>query len=540
MILLHDFVWALPFLLYAETHYRFPYFFSLLKKAEPELLADVPHRIEPGHALPVLVLAKDAHQYPSRLRSVRVIIRQHGQTIIEKEVLPVPVDLTTAFWWTVFPVPIEGVDGWIEVDVLMTCEAKGRVATYHADNYRTSSHKPFRIFIAKDPLPRLPGVFFGDPHTHSNYTNDQVEFGSPVGASIALAKAAGLSFYCVTDHSYDLDDSPDDYSVNDPSLPKWYSLQNEVRVENNRQEGFAVICGEEVTSRNANGKNVHFLLFGHDKFIPGSGDGAEQWLETKSEFSIGEILSNKTTDVPGYAAHPMEPVSILQRILLNRGPWALRDISDRRLTGIQFANGYQSKGFIRGYRAWIECLLKGQRLFCLAGNDAHGNFARFRQIGIPFFTIRENSKQLFGRMRTALFLRSRIDCSNVLQALCNGTSVITDGPIANILLSMATDTKTSIGETFVGERFEIKVIANSTSEFGPISEVHVYKGRIGAMSEDLLLKKASLSVFQIDERLTVTVEGHSYVRVEIFTAKGNFADGQPHFCMTNPVWFRPS
>jgi len=54
-------LWFLPLFLYAETHYRFPYFFSLLRKNEPEIIADAPHRIEPGSPLPILILIKDAH-----------------------------------------------------------------------------------------------------------------------------------------------------------------------------------------------------------------------------------------------------------------------------------------------------------------------------------------------------------------------------------------------------------------------------------------------------------------------------------------------
>ena len=56
--------WFLPLFLYAETHYRFKYFFSFLKKQEPELLADAPHRVEPGKDIPILILSKDADRYP--------------------------------------------------------------------------------------------------------------------------------------------------------------------------------------------------------------------------------------------------------------------------------------------------------------------------------------------------------------------------------------------------------------------------------------------------------------------------------------------
>ena len=64
----------LPQLLYAETHYSFRGIYSRLKKNEPEVLADVPHRLNPGHSLPVLLLIKDAHRYPVAVGRIEVSI----------------------------------------------------------------------------------------------------------------------------------------------------------------------------------------------------------------------------------------------------------------------------------------------------------------------------------------------------------------------------------------------------------------------------------------------------------------------------------
>ncbi|MCH6560272.1 hypothetical protein IH799_07965, partial [candidate division KSB1 bacterium] len=64
------FEFSILFLLYAETHYSFKGIYSRLKKMEPEIIADVPHRIKRGHPIPVLLLIKDAHQYPIELNSI--------------------------------------------------------------------------------------------------------------------------------------------------------------------------------------------------------------------------------------------------------------------------------------------------------------------------------------------------------------------------------------------------------------------------------------------------------------------------------------
>ena len=337
--LLPSWLQMLPVFLYAETHYRFRYFFSFLRKHEPEIIADAPHRIEPNQPLPILVLVKDAHQFPLKLNKVRVAIRKDGKIFFEKELLNSPIELTEKFWWRVYEVPLDGMSGNIECDVIFEINDGKRQLIYHNDNHRTSSHQPLKIFVAPSPLPRFEHLHFGECHSHSSYTDDQVEFGSPLEASTQLSLPLGLSFFCVTDHSYDLDDSVDNYLVNDSNLPKWSLLQQEVDDQNSKYKDFVIVRGEEVSCRNSKDKNVHLLLLGNRKFFYGSGDGAERWLKTRSENNINEILNSIEPSVLSFAAHPKEQVSFLQRLLLRRGKWLQKDFLHSRLTGIQFVNG---------------------------------------------------------------------------------------------------------------------------------------------------------------------------------------------------------
>ena len=58
----------LPFIfLYTEIHHRFKYIGSKYYKKEPEIIVDIPHRIEPNHDIPLLVLVKDSPDFPIRL-----------------------------------------------------------------------------------------------------------------------------------------------------------------------------------------------------------------------------------------------------------------------------------------------------------------------------------------------------------------------------------------------------------------------------------------------------------------------------------------
>ena len=533
---LPSFIWHLfPIFLYAETHYRFRFFLSLLRKREPEIIADAPHRLDPNSSLPILILVKDAHIYPVKLDEITVVIRSKGSIVYIKKLLNSYIEINEKLWWRVFEISVKDVTGAIECDVIFEVNINHHKRLYHNDNHRTSSHRPLHIYISPSPLPKFEGLYFGECHSHSNYTDDQVEFGSPLGASVHLCKSIGLSFFCATDHSYDLDDAIDNYLSNDPNLPKWRQLQNEVSDLNAMLSDFKIIRGEEVTCRNSADENVHLLLLGNKVFCAGSGDGAEKWLKTRSEYSSNEVLHAKELSALAYAAHPCEPVPFLQHLLLHRGKWPDGDIANPKLSGIQFANGYVSGGFKEGYRQWINALLQGKRLFALAGNDAHGNFNRFRQIGIPFVKIHEMEHQIFGKMRTGVFLDSLSEDS-ILNSIRSGMSIITDGPVANLRVISSTQTMSSIGCSYTGAKHTVLLEVRSSTEYGSIELLKVFKGNIGQKEIELVVEKNN-NGYSADQKFSFETESESYIRAEVWTSSKDSNDDRPHFCMTNPIWF---
>ncbi|MEW5797420.1 MAG: hypothetical protein AB1728_00305 [Bacteroidota bacterium] len=531
-----------PIFLYAETHYRFKYFFSFLKKPEPEILTDAPHRLDPDKPLPILLLAKDAHVYPFEIISVQITVRQNGKFILSETVQPDhPIRIESKYWWKVteifFKDDFSETYGHLKVDVEMTIKQNGKIKTILNNNHRTSTKKPLNVYRSRTPLPSIPGWIFGDVHTHSTYTEDQVEFGSPIGASPALCKAMGLSYFCVTDHSYDLDDSIDSYLVNDPTLPKWQDFQSEIADVNHHEQNFAVVRGEEVSCENADGRTVHLLLFGNRKFFHGSGDGAEKWLQTKCEHTVPSVLNNKEMPVAAYAGHPTEEVPFLQSLLLNRGEWTKGDMASTGLDGIQILNGELSDSFRNGLDVWKWLLLKGEKKFIAAGNDAHGNFNRFIQIGIPFFAIKEKETQLFGKMKTALF--SSPNENAVIAALKRGRSVITNGPFIVIEVETDQNGNGKIGDTVRGEKFILKIKAQTSAEFGRFTSIIVYIGTIGK-KEKILIEQNTFpdpyAIHTISE--WETVSSFSYIRAEGFTTDGQGTD-RHGFCYTNPIWISP-
>jgi hypothetical protein len=533
---LPSFIWhAIPIFLYAETHYRFRYFLSFLRKREPEIIADAPHRLEPNSMLPILILVKDAHLFPAKLDGIILTIRSKGLIVLEKNLLNSSLEINQKLWHHVFEIPIFGLTGTIECDVLFELNDNNRKRFYHNDNHRTSSHLPLKVFVSSNRLPRFEHLYLGECHSHSNYTDDQVEFGSPLDASVKLCLSLGLSFFCVTDHSYDLDDDVNNYLINDPSVPKWRQLQQEVHDLNSTRSDFTIVRGEEVTCLNSAGQNVHMLLLGNKKFFAGTGDGAERWFKTRSEYTSEKVLEEKELSALAYAAHPREPVSLIQRLLLHRGTWHNRDMINPKLSGIQFANGQLSGGFQEGYREWIHALLQGRRLFVLAGNDAHGNFNRFRQIGIPFVMIHEMEHQIFGKMRTGVYLESLSEV-HILDALRLGMSIITDGPVMNLRVISSTHTLSSIGCSYYGKKHTVFLEVRSSTEYGSIDLLTVFKGIIGQKETELISEK-DLKSFNVDRNFTFEIECESYIRAEVWTSSTDSYDGQPHFCMTDPLWF---
>ena len=72
----------------------------------------------------------------------------------------------------------------------------------------------------------------------------------------------------------------------------------------------------------------------------------------------------------------------------------LLGLIQNNMSGLQILNGDLDESFYIGIKQWINYLLNGYKKFIFAGNDAHGNFNKYRQINIPMFSIKESNKQM--------------------------------------------------------------------------------------------------------------------------------------------------
>lgn len=513
--------------LYPETHYRFRFFpFSLYYRRRPEILFDVPERLEPGYPLPVLLMIRDAHRFPVSIH--RLLFKAENSQPLE---IPLQQEIRDRWWYRIFEYPLSAdLRGkTIDFSAELYGSCRGKSIVVRQDNLAGLGHRPFRVHLAKALLPYPKGWIAGDLHVHSDFTDDQVEFGAPLVAIHRLGRAAGLSFAGIHDHSYDLDDCIGNYLQNDPSLLKWKAFQNDIRRFNAETTGFVLLPGEEVTARNDQGRNVHCLILHEPNYIPGSGDSAERWFRTRSEYTLRELPALLSPEALMIAAHPMEPVPFLQRLLIHRGTWHENDCKIPRLHGLQALNGSRNPGFYAAIRQWQQLLLEGKKIFLFGGSDAHGNFNRFRQVRIPMIRlIEKESYQLFGRSKTLLYLGEQpLTPESVREALCAGRAVISDGPFLEITAQDTRGQLARIGETHKTPIQSIYLHARSTAEFGDIERITLYSGQY--RHTETCLSEWSPGGTEWVIHLAVGALEKGYFRAELETVTGRFA-------YTNPLW----
>jgi len=515
-------------LLYAETHYRFKYFFSWLKKPEPEIIADIPSRIQKGIQIPVLIIVKDADKYNAEI--IEIEIEEKNNILFFQEINK---KVNQSYFDKIFFIDSSKLEmGKHYINIKIKYKIKDKIKTCKNDNHRGTKHMPLPVYISEDPLPQIDNCVYGETHSHTNYTSDQLEFGASTSSSSILAESMGLNFFCATDHSYDLDDEENNYLRNDENLTKWKNLLIEANEVNNTNSNFQIIAGEEASLHNHKNKNIHCLIYNSKKFYPGNGDSGEKWLHPFSELTIEDVLNDVNDETLVFAAHPVEPVPFLQRILIRRDNWHEEDCRHPRLNGLQFANGGPKKYFKQGKKLWIKLLLEGYKLFGLAGNDAHGNFARYRQVSFPFIKMKENYFHLFGNWRTGIYINSEtLNIDSILDSIKIGNCFLTNGPALQFqafsngkLFPMGSNCENT-------NKLKLKVI--STEEFGRIRSISIFQGIIGEKSENVIFHE-KLTEFQYNFEINFNTESESkngYYRCEVETDLDKLA-------LSNPIWYK--
>jgi hypothetical protein len=504
---------------YAETHYRFRAVpVSRYYQRQPEIIADLPRRVEPGYDLPVLIVVKDAHRFPVNIQSVKIHWRNPGMPAIE---IPIEKHIDSPYWSQLLAIASNSLPkAELEMDVIIRVSQQDKEYLVTNYNYIGVPKLPFRVNISEYPIPKLPGWALGDLHVHTRYTDDQVEFGAPVDVTATVAQAMGHDFFAATDHSYDLDDTWDSCLKNDPALAKYRAYMEEIEKWNREHAGsFQIIPGEEVSAGNSRGRNVHLLILGSGSFIAGMGDSAEAWFHNSPNHSIAEIMGQLEGNRVAIAAHPDYQFPLMERLLLKRDIWRQSDLQTRGLTGTQVIRGEESVPFQKGIAHWIKLLLKGNRLSVTTGTDAHGDFNRFAQVKTPMIRLEIAQHTVFGDLLTLIPSARLLSTSSLVSEIKNKRTAVTTGPGIEFGFRNSRGQDYELGDLCPDRAGTSIVSAISSPEFGSISHAMIWAGHNELQSEELLwIEKPADKTYQLEREIPSDLKRDwSYLRAEIQT-----------------------
>jgi len=504
------------FFSYAEIHYHYRFLYPKYFRKEPEIIADLPIRCirSISSKLPVLIIVKDSHMFPIELLSISVVVNANGS--FSSQEFDINEKLKQKYYSKILEVDISQIKAneQLKINVTIQYYINGKKKAVINDNYPGLKKIPFECYLTESKLPFPEGWYAGEPHYHSIYTSDQVEFGADIPATVKMAKTIGLSWFFITDHSYDLDDSENSYTINDPNIPKWKKMLNEAH--HNDEKDFRVIPGEEVSIGNSKGRNVHLLAINHPDFIEGSGDSAEKWFKNKSKRHLEDIKDLLNESNLFIAGHPNEKIPILQKLTLRRGNWSLDDFQKSGIGLLQLINTSHFPDVLKAINHWRSMLLQGKRFYILAGNDAHGNFNVMRQIKSPFWKLFASHDQVFGKFFTAFKYKN----NEPVQGIKNGELIVSNGPFLNFQLKVKRKYY-PIGSIINEKRAVLEYETRTAHEFGEIRTLNLYIG-------DTALKK-EIKILNPQNSLKIELPARGFIRMSISTSKGGFV-------LTNPMW----
>ncbi|MGD9200155.1 MAG: hypothetical protein PVI26_01215 [Chitinispirillia bacterium] len=526
--------------LYAETHFRFFRFFpSFLYQKEPEIIFDMPKRIDSGNDVPVILICNDTDSYPIKILNVSLSLSQNSgskKIFCESDISKYKIDHPFKNQSEVYLFSLSKelfTHGAFAVNgkAVVLCKKKERII--FNDNLKTTSKAPLVGYFAENRLPGYEYCLYGDLHVHSQFSRSHVEFGPPVSIIDTVASACGLSFVGITDHSYDLSCEMDNYLKTDPELGLWKSFVNNIQSQK-KMFKTVIIPGEEISVCNENGHVVHLCTLGIKDFIPGSKDGARRQKGIPDTLKLEDVIKTiQRENGYSFAAHPGAKSSLLQRLFLKRGKWGKNDVH-RDLQGFQPLNGGFTLSWRRAQQLWRSMLLKGYRLPLVAGNDAHGDFNRYRAIDKPFINIKENFFRHFSYSRTGIYCMDRSE-EQILKSLKEGKTFITNGPY--IGLSITDNPRDSIIKNrsveFTDNTFY--VIVYSTPEFGRIAVVQVIRGYYSSKCEKLLFNSSlSDQSYYLIKKIVIDPEhGLGYIRASVQCLKN---DNTRAMAFTSPCY----
>jgi hypothetical protein len=478
------------------------------------------------------------------------------------------------------------------------------VGVYYKDNwFNYTETRCLRVHVAHESWPWPTGWYGGDTHYHTMYTNNIAEFGAPVPAVAATAGAVGLSWLTLTDHSCDIDETGDgSYSY---GTPQWeYTLQDESGIETWYRDNSAIgttwevlgveaalfsspdlrlARGVELNSASVDadsyGKTLHCLIV-NDAYIdsPLSGAFGERPVVPSLPDALGLIGPTGFA----YAAHPLSDLGSEWGGLdwgVNGAAWGNEDLAAalgyESFRGLQAFNtrpalfsSDQSNPWpdfdagvapgtpypvdlLEGIALWNQHLAASlsplRKVFLAGGSDAHGDFNYATHLAFDSYA----TDNAIGKVQTVVMIPGPYGPGNlpptseILAALREGRSVVTDGPFVEIGVDgngdgdLLDDGDLTIGEDAAldaSQETAMTVRWTSTPDFGPVVSLELLAIHGSGTSTALALDPSATGEGWSGERtvelLELELSGETCFRAQCRTDRGD----DSFRAYTNPIW----
>ncbi len=556
-----------------------------------DFCADAPWRVEGANSIvPIEAIILDGDAWSCNLDWVRIKDVNNGYAAVA-EFDAGGMEINTARWSHLFSNlranQFEVVDDHIDILVHI--------------HYRELIIIPYdfrqflRVKIAARQFPDAPGWYYGDTHYHTSFTDNYYESGGSFGMISSCGQVLGLDWMVTTDHASN--NSGDQFPIgefaNDLEEHEWGPLGDSCSIYSTPD--FKIIRGEEVTIKNdaaypgddgANDNTAHMLTIGNTDYIEGP-IGPDAYFEDDDHSNLTSLTSRLELLEPmpsgiAFAAHPLDawPVPVFEDII----PWssAMYDTAFgfSSFIGLQFYNERNAyftddpeyvnpdeyinpfpvwqpqaawdSSFIKGLVQWDSLLCANlnpiRKIFAAGGSDAHGDFNyRYTGMTLLFFSFLQITDDAYGKVRTAVYCPDGMgnNGENILDALANGVSIVTDGPF--IIFGIDSDGNGSVfdpNDAIIGGTAHPPGISGnpklvsywkSTPEFGAIEYVKLVVGTSDGISEYYQNLNNYGGYISLN-LLPLVPQGYQrfYIRLEAWCSDN---DGIPGYrCITNPIW----
>ena len=483
---------------------------------------------------------------------------------------------------------------------------------FEKDNWHVQD---FRVKVgpSENPLPTLPNWYSGDVHTHGAHTDHCWEWGAPTEYQAIANKAIGLNWVTVTDHSFCLG-YRDECGF---SGTFWEHLQYEANLYS--EPDFVVIVGEELnTDKGDLDEDIdhlewhrEFLVYNIEEYIEGAFStsllawfpGVVPPIPIDGKL-VGTILSpdsalKRVAAQNGFAylAHSgayegygdgTEPI---KELALNHDCFRGFQIFNERKThssdnpvhpwgdnphlGIwQEEHSDWDSELLAELPRWDNWLSQKlgpplRKIFISGGSDAHGgfNYASFKTSDLwGWLNLGSGSNSTAaGCVRTVVYCPDGFSCANILDALKNGRSVVTDGPMLIFGIDINGDGDIEDPEDLIigdgdddedgnyDEKCQLtrnplaKFLFkwNSNELFGPVYLIELYQGSSTTRENPMKIVTFYPNSYSGEANIgfldsaSFEVEEPYYFRAVAYSRTGNGV-GEMYRCFTNPIWIKCS